>query len=155
VVHTESGGTSGTIGEFVSSSSQLSSHYTARLDGSLDCFVDAADRAWSNGLLEPGNQWASIARACGVDSRLNPNHVTISCETEDGGDDRAPVSDAQFNAVAYAGWEAKLRYPNSLRFLARHADISPQSRAACPGDRWLASGRFNALAERLGLRIAS
>jgi hypothetical protein len=88
-----------------------------------------------------------------VDATLNPNHITISCETEDGGRCREPVSDAQFNAVLYAGWEAKLRYPDSLRYLVRHADISPQSRADCPGDRWLASGRFQALADRLGLRI--
>jgi N-acetyl-anhydromuramyl-L-alanine amidase AmpD len=155
VVHTESGGQSGTIAEFVSSASQLSTHYAAKLDGSLDCYVDASDRAWSNGVLEPGNQWSTIAWECGVDATLNPNHITISCETEDGGDCRAEVTDSQFNAVLYAGWEAKLRFPESLRFLARHADISPHSRAACPGDRWLASGRFHALAEELGLKIAS
>jgi N-acetyl-anhydromuramyl-L-alanine amidase AmpD len=154
VLHTESGGQSGTTAEFVSSSSQLSTHYTARLDGSIDSFVDLGDRAWSNGVLEPGNQWASIASQCGVDATLNPNHITISCETEDGGHCSEPVTDAQFNAVLYAGWEAKLRFPDSLRFLARHADISPQSRAGCPGDRWLASGRFEELAKRLGLRIA-
>jgi N-acetyl-anhydromuramyl-L-alanine amidase AmpD len=155
VVHTESGGQSGTIAEFVSSASQLSTHYGAKLDGSLDCYVDTADRAWSNGVLEPGNQWATIAWECGVDATLNPNHITISCETEDGGDCGTEVTDRQFNAVLYAGWEAKLRYPDSLRFLARHTDISPHSRAACPGDRWLASGRFHALAEELGLKIAS
>ena len=39
----------------------------------------------------------------------------------------------------------------TLRYLVRHADISPQSRGSCPGDRWVASGRFQALAEALGL----
>jgi N-acetyl-anhydromuramyl-L-alanine amidase AmpD len=152
VLHTEAGGESGTVAEFLSSAAQFSSHYSARLDGSLDCYIDPLDRAWGNGILEPGNRWAELAEDCGVDVSLNPNHVTISCETEDNGDPQASVSDEQFNAVLYAAWEAKLRFPNTLRYLASHADISPQSRTQCPGDRWLVSGRFHELAESLGLK---
>jgi len=136
----------------LSGSSLLSTHYAVGLDGALDCFVDPGDRAWANGVLEPGNRWAAIARASGIDSTLNPNHVTISCDTEDLGESSQEVTDKQYNAVLYAAWEAKLRYPDSLRYLARHADISPQSRANCPGDRWLASGRFQQLADTLGLK---
>ncbi len=106
MVHTETGGESGTIAEFLNSSSQLSTHYAVGLDGGLDCFVDPGDRAWGN-------------------------------------------------AVLYAAWESKLRYPRTLRYLARHTDISPQSRANCPGDRWLASGRFQRLADTLGLKTLS
>ena len=40
--------------------------------------VDPGDRAWSNGILEPGNLWTAMANACGVDATLNPNHITIS-----------------------------------------------------------------------------
>src|SRR4030088_1549133 len=83
VLHSETGGESGTVAEFLNSSSQWSSHYTVGLDGTLDCYVDPGDRAWSNGVLEPGNSWTSVAEACGVDVALNPNHVTVSCETED------------------------------------------------------------------------
>jgi N-acetyl-anhydromuramyl-L-alanine amidase AmpD len=140
------------VAEFLNSSAQFSSHYCARLDGSLDCYVDPHDRAWSNGILEPGHRWALVATSCAIDPALNPNHVTITCETEDDGDPDQPVTDQQFNAVLYAAWEAKLRYPQSLRFLAQHADISPQSRTQCPGDRWVASGRFVRLAEALGLQ---
>jgi N-acetyl-anhydromuramyl-L-alanine amidase AmpD len=61
------------------------------------------------------------------------------------------VTEAQYTAVLYAALEAMRRFPNSLRFLVTHADISPQSRADCPGDRWLSSGRFQALADALGL----
>jgi N-acetyl-anhydromuramyl-L-alanine amidase AmpD len=154
-VHTETGGESGTIAEFLNSSAQLSTHYAVGLDGALDCFVDPGDRAWGNGILEPGNRWAAIADDSGVDSALNPNHITITCETEDLGEATQPVTDAQYNAVLYAAWEAKLRYPTSLRYLARHADISPQSRANCPGDRWLGSGRFQQLADTLGLKTVS
>jgi N-acetyl-anhydromuramyl-L-alanine amidase AmpD len=153
VVHTESGGESGTVAEWLSSSSQLSAHYHAGVSGTLDCWIDPGDRAWSNGIVEPGNRWMRIAEACGLDPALNPNHVTVTCETEDMGDSHLPVPDRQFEAVLRAAQEAKRRYPHSLRFLARHSDISPQSRADCPGDRWLSSGRFEALARALGLEV--
>jgi N-acetyl-anhydromuramyl-L-alanine amidase AmpD len=155
VVHTESGGESGTVAEFLSSSSQLSAHYLVGIDGSIDCWIDPADRAWSNGVLEPGNCWAAIAEACGVDPALNPNHVTITCETEDLGDAQQPVTDRQFDALLYAASEAKKRYPESLQYLAGHADISPQSRPDCPGERWMSSGRFQALAHAVGLKTVT
>jgi N-acetyl-anhydromuramyl-L-alanine amidase AmpD len=152
VLHTQTGGESGTVAEFLSSAAQFSTHYYARLDGSLDCYVDPSDRAWCNGVLEPGNRWALLAESCAIDPLLNPNHVTIACETEDDGDPDRPVTDAEFNAVLYAAWEAQLRFPESLNYVARHTDISPQSRAHCPGDRWVASGRLVRLAEALGLQ---
>jgi N-acetyl-anhydromuramyl-L-alanine amidase AmpD len=151
VLHTEAGGESGTVAEFLNSASQWSSHYAVGLDGTLDHLVDPSDRAWSNGIVEPGNRWISIADACGVDPGLNPNHITISCETEDLGNLRHDVTDRQFEAVLQAAWEAKQRFP-TLRFLACHADISPQSRPDCPGDRWVSSGRFTALAQTIGLQ---
>ncbi len=153
VVHTQSGGESGTVAEWLSSSSSLSAHYRAGLGGDLECRIDPADRAWSNGIVEPGNHWAAIARDCGVDPALNPNHVTVTAETEDLGDRSQPVTDLQYHALLCAAREAKERYPDSLRYLMSHADISPQSRPDCPGERWLSSGRFEALARALDLKI--
>jgi N-acetyl-anhydromuramyl-L-alanine amidase AmpD len=155
VLHTQAGGESGTVAEFLSSASQFSVHYSVGLDGSIDCFVDPGDRAWANGILEPGNHWEAIAEECGVDPQLNPNQLTVSCETEDLGDTRKPVSDSQFSGVLYAAWEAKQRYPESLRYLLRHSDISPESRASCPGDRWVSSGLFRSLADELELKTVS
>jgi N-acetyl-anhydromuramyl-L-alanine amidase AmpD len=152
VVHTQSGGESGTVAEWLSNSSHSSAHYGVGLEGRLGRWIDPSDRAWSNGIVEPGNGWVTIARECGIDPTLNPNHVTISCETEDGGDANQPVTDEQYTALVWAASEAKQRYPESLRYLVRHADISPQSRSGCPGDRWLSSGRFEALANTLGLQ---
>jgi N-acetyl-anhydromuramyl-L-alanine amidase AmpD len=152
VLHTTGGGQSGTVAEFLCSSSMQSTHYAANLDGSLDCYIDPADRARANGLLERGNRWTAVARACGLDPALDPNHVTISCDAEDAGDPDAPIPVAQLNAVGYALWEAKLRYPQSLQFVVGHADISPQSRPCCPGTRWLASGQLQHLADTLGLK---
>jgi N-acetyl-anhydromuramyl-L-alanine amidase AmpD len=153
VLHTQSGGESGTVAEWLTSSSNLSAHYRAGLEGSLECWIDPADRAWGNGIVEPGNRWGAIARDCGIDPALNPNHVTVSCETEDLGNAEQPVTDLQYQALLYAGLEAKQRYPDSLRYLVRHADISPQSRPCCPGGRWLSSGRFEALARALELKM--
>jgi N-acetyl-anhydromuramyl-L-alanine amidase AmpD len=153
VLHTESGGESGTVAEWLSSSSNLSAHYRAGLKGSLECWIDPADRAWSNGIVEPGNRWLAIARDCGIDPALNPNHVTVSCETEDLGNANQPVTELQYQAILCAAREATKRYPDSLRYLVSHADISPQSRPDCPGDRWLLSGRFEALARALDLKI--
>ena len=154
VLHTESGGESGTVAEWLSSSAQFSAHYRVGVTGRVDCWIDPRDRAWSNGIVEPGNRWNRIAEACGIDPALNPNHVTVTCETEDLGDGHMPITDRQFEAVLSVAREARERYPDSLRYLARHSDISPQSRAECPGDRWLSSGRFEALADALGLSIA-
>jgi len=81
--------------------------------------------------------------------------VTVTCETEDLGDASQPVTDRQYEALLCAAFEARQRYPDSLRYLVRHADISPQSRPDCPGDRWLSSGRFEALAHTLGLKIVA
>ncbi len=155
VIHTESGGESGTVAEWLSSSAQFSAHYTVGLTGEVDCWIDPSDRAWSNGIIEPGNRWATIATDCGVDPALNPNHVTVTCETVDLDDARQPVTDRQYEALLDVVWEAKRRYPDSLRYLATHADISPQSRPGCPGDRWVRSGRFAAAAQALGLQTVS
>src|SRR5262249_28473355 len=141
--------------EFINSSSQLSTHYMVGLDGTLDCFVDPGDRAWGNGILEPGNRWATIALDCGADPALNPNHITIVCETEDRGDATQTVTDLQFKGVVIAARQAKRRYPDSLHYLACHADISPQSRPQCPGDRWTKSGRFAELAAMVGLKTVT
>ena len=155
VLHSTSGGESATVAEFLNSSAQWSAHYAVGWNGDINCYVDPGDRAWGNGIIEPGSAWTSIARACGIDAALDPNHVTICCETDDQGDTEHEVTDCQYDAVLFAAQEARERYPNSLRYLVTHADISPQSRANCPGDRWLASGRFRALATALGLETVS
>ena len=140
------------MAEYLSSASELSCHYAVGLDGSIDAFIDPGDRAWSNGILEPGNTWRLVAQACGIDPAMNPNHVTVTCDTRDDGLLEREVPEAQFAGVLFAAREAQARYPGSIRYLLRHADISPQSRAHCPGERWVASGRFCQLAHALQLR---
>lgn len=150
VIHTEAGSELGTEAEFSNAASQVSAHFGVGLDGRIDQFVQLGDRAWANGIREPGNNWD----ARGLPN-LNPNELTVSIETEDGFiagvRPPQPVSDAQYASVlATAAWV--LSEVPSIRLLLRHADISPHSRANCPGDRWVASGRFAQLASELGLQ---
>ena len=145
MLHTEAGTEAGTVSHFANPAAQVSSHFGVALDGHGDQFLDLGDRSWANGILEPGNTWLARVyqgpRGGGVE---NPNHWTVTCETEDLGR-AAGVTDAQYRTVLAAALMAAARYP-SIRWLLRHTDISPSSRARCPGDRWLASGRFHQLA---------
>lgn len=145
VLHTMGGTLTGTDGWFGSQASQVSAHTGVGLQGERHRYVMYGHRAWANGILEPGNMWGSIH---GHD---NPNQWTLSIETEDMGDPAMPVTDLQYAAVLAEAREMLAAYPQ-LSWLLQHADISPQSRAHCPGARWVASGRFAALAAELGLR---
>jgi N-acetyl-anhydromuramyl-L-alanine amidase AmpD len=60
------------------------------------------------------------------------------------------VPDAQYSAAVAVGRGVRIRYPN-LRYLITHRAIAPESRIDDPGPRWVASGRFAALAREIGL----
>jgi N-acetylmuramoyl-L-alanine amidase len=135
----------GTDSWFANPASQVSAHTGVGLDGARHAYVKYDDRAWANGILEPGNLWAKLF------GTSNPNNWTLSIETEDAGDPTMPVDDLEYSAVLLEARTMLTIYP-SIKYLAKHADISPASRANCPGARWVASGRFTALATDLGLR---
>lgn len=145
VLHTEAGTEASTEAWFTNDSAQVSAHFGVGLDGRDDQFVQLGDTAWANGIREPGNAWD----AHGLPD-VNPNYLTVSIETEDRGNNAEPVTDAQY-AAALADCRLALRTYPQIKWLLRHADISPSSRAHCPGDRWIASGRFAQLARDLGL----
>lgn len=135
----------GTDGWFAQPASQVSAHTGVGLHGERHRYVNFIDRAWANGILESGNRWASIGQAG------NPNDWTLSIETEDLGLMPTPVSDLQYAAVLQECREMLARYP-AVRWLLGHSAISPQSRANCPGPRWVASGKFAQLASDLSLK---
>jgi N-acetyl-anhydromuramyl-L-alanine amidase AmpD len=144
------GSLAGTDAVFGETSSGVSAHYAVGLDGQVRQYVSLADSAFANGILEPGNRWAQVCTgAC--DPKTNPNFLTVAIQTEDRGSATEPVNDAQFNAVKEVCDIALGLFP-SIRWLLQHADISPTSRAGCPGPRWIASGRFAALADVLNLQ---
>jgi N-acetylmuramoyl-L-alanine amidase len=123
---------------------QVSAHYGVSLTGEVHQYVRLQDGAWANGILEPGNTWPGPAG-------VNPNFVTCSIEKEDLGSGAQPVTDAQYAAVLGTCRLILARYPG-ITLLARHTTISPSSRAGCPGNRWMESGRMAALAAALGLQ---
>jgi N-acetylmuramoyl-L-alanine amidase len=147
VIHTEAGSEAGTQSEFTNNASQVSAHFGVGLDGRADQFVQLVDSAWANGIREAGNSWDTRGLP-----NVNPNFLSVSIETEDLGNNSQPVTDAQYASVLAIGRLALATFPSSLTWLLRHADISPSTRAHCPGDRWMASGRFQQLAHELGLQ---
>lgn len=146
VLHTMGGTLAGTDSWFGTVNSQVSAHTGVGLDGARHRYVKYGDRAWANGIVEPGNRWVAVM---GI---ANPNNWTLSIETEDAGDPTMPVDDLEYAATFAEAQAMREAYP-SVRYLLRHADISPQSRAHCPGDRWTKSGRFQDLADTLGLQV--
>jgi N-acetyl-anhydromuramyl-L-alanine amidase AmpD len=134
-----------TDGWFTNPASQVSAHYGVGLDGRIHRYVEPENRAWANGVLEPGNKWPGLAG-------VNPNDLTLSIETEDRGAAAQPVTDAQYASVRDLGLMLVALYP-SVKWLLRHTDISPHTRPGCPGNRWVGSGRFGELAAELGLLL--
>lgn len=140
-----SGTLAGTDSWFGQSVSLVSAHSGVGLQAQRHRYVDFKDRAWANGILEPGNRWASLGRSG------NPNDWTLSIETEDMGLSTTPVDALQFDATMQECHEMMQAY-STVKWLLTHSDISPLSRAHCPGDRWVASGKFQLLAASLGLK---
>jgi N-acetyl-anhydromuramyl-L-alanine amidase AmpD len=142
VLHRMAGTLAGCDVWFAQPASQVSAHFGIGLNGEQHQYVALADSAWANGILEPGNTWPGPSG--------NPNFQTISIETEDNGSGATPVTAEQFEATLEVANLAKQTFP-SIRWLLRHTDISPQSRPDCCGKRWVDSGRFRELAQRLDL----
>lgn len=146
VVHTMGGTLKGTDGWFNDPASQVSSHYGTGLAGQAHQYVDLANGAWANGVLEPGNKWAARFGS------ENPNHRSVSIETEDNGSGTQVVTDEEYAATLGVGRIALARWP-SIEVVTTHRAISPQSRPECAGDRWWSSGRIQELAQDLGLGL--
>lgn len=140
VIHTMAGTLAGCDSWFANPSSQVSAHYGVGLNGELHQYVALTDGAWANGVLEPGASWPTI-----VGNSANPNYQTVSVETEDLGNPKQEVTDAQFEATAAACRLALQTYPD-IRYLMTHTVVSPQTRPSCCGPRWTNSGRFADLA---------
>jgi hypothetical protein len=140
VIHTMAGSLASCDSWFSRSASQVSSHFGIGLNGEQHQYVSLENSSWANGILEDGNKFP-----CG---RGSPNWKTITIETEDKGNPRQEVTEAQYAAtLAVASW-AISRYP-SIKYLLEHEDISPRSRPNCAGNRW--APHLGRLAAALGL----
>lgn len=143
VIHTMDGSLVGSAAHFLSLGSSASAHFGVGLDGRVHKYVEIGDRAWANGILEPGHRWPG-------QPEVNPNDLSVSIETEDLGNPGQRVTEAQFQATLAIGRGVIERYPR-IKYLVAHRAISPTTRENDPGDRWVASGRLDALAKALGL----
>jgi LysM repeat protein len=143
VLHTAHGSMEGMDRWFQNDESQHSAHFGVGLDGRIHQYVELKDRAWANGTIETGSTWPGPAW-------INPNHITVSIETEDLADASQPVTEAQYQATLAAARIAVKQYPK-IRYLVTHRAISPETRPSDPGSRWIRSGRFAAMASELGL----
>lgn len=152
VIHTMAGTERGAESWLTNRVSQTSAHWGVNLEPTddVDAFVDLGDRAWANGILENGNRWFEIYDGPVNGFTENPNNWTVSIETEDLGSPNTPVTDAQFDRTVHVGQLSVARYP-TIKYLLAHRAISPRSRPNCPGKRWLASGKFDKLAQALEL----
>ena len=145
VIHTMSGSLAGCDAWFQNPAAQVSSHYGIGLAGEQHQYVRLENASWANGILQPGNDWVKI-----VGNAQNPNNQTVTVETEDRGSGATPVTDAQWGSTLAVCQVAMQRYPG-IRYLMGHNTISPQSRPNCCGKRWWDTGRFQQLADALGL----
>jgi N-acetyl-anhydromuramyl-L-alanine amidase AmpD len=143
VLHTMAGTLASCDAWFKNQGSQVSAHFGIGLEGDIHQYVALSNSAWANGILEPGNTWPLASGS--------PNYQTISIETEDNGIGSTLVSEAQFESSLQVANLAVQTYP-TIKWLLRHTDISPQSRPSCCGPRWTDSGRFRAIADKLGLQ---
>jgi N-acetylmuramoyl-L-alanine amidase len=145
VIHTMAGSLSSCDNWFQNPNAQVSSHFGVGLQGQRHQYVKLQDSSWANGVLESGNGWQHI-----VGNNQNPNYQTITVETEDKGSGRTPVTDAQFYSTIDV-CRVALRFYPTIKYLFGHRIISPNSRPQCCGNRWWESGKFQALADELGL----
>jgi hypothetical protein len=147
-IHTMAGTLAGSDSWFQQTADEqkrVSAHFGVGLDGTIHQYVRLDDRAWANGVLEPGNRWFGPAG-------VSPNSLTVSVETEDRNDPDQPVTDAQWDATLAVCREVTEAYPTVTRLISHHL-ISPGSRPGCCGNRWIASGRLASLAGALGLEL--
>ena len=128
VLHTMAGSLAGSDAWFGNPVSQVSAHFGINLAGAIHQYVQTADTAWANGILETGNVWPGSAG-------VNPNRESISIETEDLNDAQQIVTAEQYAAVLALGkW--LMTWHSSVKWLVTHRAISPRSRPHCPGERW-------------------
>lgn len=145
VIHTMAGSLGACDSWFSNPASQVSAHFGIGLGGEQHQYVKLSDGAWANGIIENPCNWTGVLGYTG-----NPNYATVSVETEDLGNPRQEVTGAQYASTLAVCQLAIDTYPG-IEWLLRHTDISPRSRPNCCGDRWVASGRFQMLADDLGL----
>jgi N-acetyl-anhydromuramyl-L-alanine amidase AmpD len=128
----------------------FSLHFVIGLNGDVVQFVSLSDRAFSDGVVDPGSSWSRVCSAPCTSENGRPNNWIVSISTEDMSSADTPVTDQQYAAVVEVSRLAMSKFP-SIRWLVTPSDLSA-GRANNPGPRWIASGRFRNLANALNLQ---
>jgi hypothetical protein len=145
VIHTMAGSLSSCDNWFRNPAAQVSSHFGIGLRGQQHQYVNLQNSSWANGRLESGNAWTGI-----VGNNQSPNYQTVTIETEDLGSGQTAVTEEQYRGTLNVCRISMQKYP-SIRYLFGHRIVSPSSRPNCCGARWWNSGRYQAIADELGL----
>lgn len=136
VLHIAEGTLAGCDSWFNTTDSGVSAHFCVGKNGEVHQYVNLTDAAWANGLIEPGASAALIVE----NGNINPNQWTVSIEHE--GKFPDPPTPEQFEASAQlTAWLFKnvlfvsgaTGVAVDRKHILRHAEISPVSRANCPG----------------------
>lgn len=127
VIHTMGGSLIGTDAWFNNPAAVVSAHYGVGYNGAIHQYVKTNNRAYANGILEPGNRWP-------YPQNINPNFYTIAIETEGDAD---PVTSDMFASTKFL--VNKLAKEFHIELITSHHIISPHSRQNCAGSRWTSS----------------
>ena len=151
VEHIAVGSVASVVGEFTNAANQVSAHFVVGKDGSVTQFVSVQDTSYANGLsfIAARGCWQDPERNLlvpphtpawpGLTPPTNPNFQTISIEHEGRPEDAR--TDATIAAdAALLRWLAQ-QFPTLAPYvpghtLIGHCDISPISRAGCPGPQF-------------------
>jgi N-acetylmuramoyl-L-alanine amidase len=132
--HIMQGHIPGSEARFNDKKQEVSAHFGVGYDGRVVQWVSMDNSAWSNGILEPGWNvllpWLFEA----VQKNIEINRRTISIEHE--GFPGEPMPEAQYQSTLDLHSFIIRTYPTiypSRKTIVRHSDISPKSRANCPG----------------------
>ena len=113
-----------------------SAHFCVGKNGTIHQYVNTADTAFANGIIEEG----FTARLIDENAGINPNKYTISIEHEGESGDEVTLEQRDASTRLTA-WLFQNRLFNSgatgvdvdRDHILRHADITPISREDCPG----------------------
>ena len=133
VLHASEGGRASVWSWFRNRESEVSAHYLVNKDGTVWQFVDTADTAWANGVVNSPDRTIPWLDEC-LERGQNPNRLTVSVETERTW--RESLTAPQYAALVALLRDLLARYglPADRHHVIPHAAIDGVDRARCPGN---------------------
>jgi N-acetyl-anhydromuramyl-L-alanine amidase AmpD len=145
VCHITEGGYDGAVSWLANPEARVSAHFVVARDGRVTQLVDIADTAWANGTspAQSNPLWNGHATLQAVRERnINANLYTVSIEHEGRfAESKGALPPAQLEAtialISHIRAEVRRIYgqeiPLTRQNIVGHSEITPRSRANCPG----------------------